>query len=106
MKTVDKRIALREKISYLQKNQSYDLQILKNQYKETIESFEPLNLIKSSFQEVISSPNLKSNLINGVVGLGTNYLTKGFLNQNSTNPIKSIVGKVLKFALKNLIKKK
>ncbi len=106
MKPIDERIALKEKIAFLKNKQVEDFLVLKNQYHTTIDSFKPINLIKSSFQEAITSPGLKSNLINGAIGLGTTYLTKNLLNEDSLNPIKRVFGKVFKFALKNFIEKK
>ncbi|SFA93094.1 hypothetical protein SAMN05660845_1041 [Flavobacterium swingsii] len=106
MKPIDERAALKEKITFLKNKQAEDFLILKNQYHTTIDSFKAINLIKSSLQEVITSPNLKTNLINGVIGLGTNYLTKNLLKDNPENPIKGVFGKALKFALKNFIEKK
>ena len=106
MKIIDEKVALKEKISFLKNKQAEDFLVLKNQYHITIDSFKPINLIKSSIEEVITSPNLKTNLISGVIGLGTNYLTKNLFNDNSVNPLKQVFGKVLKFTLKNFIKKK
>ena len=90
----------------MKNKQAEDFLLLKNQYHTTIDSFKPINLIKSSIEEVITSPNLKTNLINGAIGLGTNYLTKNLFNDNSVNPLKQVLGKVLKFTLKNFIGKK
>ncbi len=106
MKNNNEKIELKEKIAFLKLKQAQDFVVLKQQYYATIDSFKPLNLIKSATQEFISSPDLKSNLINGAIGFGTNYLSKNILNENSANPIKRILGKVLKFALKNFIGKK
>jgi hypothetical protein len=106
MKIIDEQIELKEKIAFLKGKQADDFMILKQQYYATVASFKPLNLIKSATQEFISSSDLKSNLINGVIGLGTTYLTKNLLNENSINPIKRVLGKVLKFAMKNFFGKK
>ncbi len=106
MKNNNEKIELKEKIAFLKLKQAQDFVVLKQQYYATIDSFKPLNLIKSATQEFISSPDLKSNLINGAIGFGTNYLSRNILNENSANPIKRILGKVLKFALKNFIGKK
>ncbi len=103
MKIIDEQIELKEKIAFLKGKQADDFVILKQQYDATVTSFKPLNLIKSATQDFISSPDLKSNLINGAIGLGTTYLTKNLINENSMNPIKRVLGKVLKFALKNSI---
>lgn len=106
MKTTNQKTELEAKIAFLKGKQAADFVDLKQQYYATINSFKPLNLIKSATQEFISSPDLKSNLINGAIGFGTTYLTKNILNENSANPIKRVLGKVLKFALKNFIGKK
>ena len=96
---------IQERITFLKKKQAGDLIELKNQYNTTIEGLNPINLIKSATQEIISIPNLKSNVINGVMSFGLNYVSNNFLNDNSANPVKRILGKVLKFALKNLVGK-
>ncbi|WP_394758721.1 hypothetical protein [Flavobacterium sp.] len=103
MKAINQKTILKEKIALLKNKQADDFLVLKEQYHNTIDSFKPLNLIKSATQEFISSSDLKSNLINGVIGLGTNYLSKNLLNEDSVNPVKRVLGKVLKFALKNFI---
>lgn len=103
MKPSKQKLELETKIAFLELKQERDFDDLKNQYYSTIESIKPLNLIKSATQEFIKSPNLKSNLINGAIGLGANYLSKNVLNENSPNPIKRMLGKVLKFAVKNII---
>jgi hypothetical protein len=97
---------LEEKIAFLRYKQSDELLELKNQYYTTVESLKPLNLIKSATQEIISMPNLKSSLVNGAIGFGLNYVSNNFLNENATNPIKRVLGKVLKFTLKNFVGKK
>ena len=105
-KQINERIVLAEKIASLKNKQVEDFSILKDQYRTTVDSFKPMNLIKNSLQEVITSPGLKANLINGAIGLGTSYLSKNLFNDNSVNPIKRVLGKALKFALKNFIGKK
>ena len=106
MKPINEKIELEQRIAFLKNKQVADFLALKNQYHATMDSFRPINLIKNSFQEAITSPGLKSSLINGAIGLGTTYLTKNLLNEDSANPIKRVLGKVLKFALKNFIEKK
>jgi hypothetical protein len=103
MKIINQKTELEAKIALLKQQQSEDFEVLKQQYHSTIDSFKPMNLIKSATQEFILSLDLKSNLINGTINLGANYLSKNLLNENSPNPIKRILGKVLKFALKNII---
>ncbi|CAM3605349.1 hypothetical protein O8E88_002315 [Flavobacterium psychrophilum] len=106
MKATNEKAALKSKIVFLKQKQAVDFVVLKQQYDATIDSFKPMNLIKSASLEFITSTDLKSNLINGAIGFGKNYLSEKLLNENSENPIKRILGKVLKFGLKKFIGKK
>jgi hypothetical protein len=106
MKNSKEQKEIEAKIAFLIVKQAEDFVDLKQQYYATIDSFKPINLIKTATQDFILDPNLKSNLINGAIGFGTNYLSKNLLNENSSNPIKRVLGKALKFVLKNFIGKK
>lgn len=106
MKALNQKQQLESKILDLKSQQSNQFNDLRSQYYDTIESIKPLNLLKSATASFMSQPNLKSNLINGVIGFGVNYVSKKFINVNSANPAKRIFGKVLKFAINNFIGKK
>lgn len=99
MKIVDEKIALKETIITLQNQQADDFFVLKQQYYTTLESFRPVNLIKNSIQEVLSSPNLKANLMQGAIALGTNYISNKVLFGASNHPVKRILGSVYKFVV-------
>jgi hypothetical protein len=106
MKTTNQKAVLMERIKALQTKQSTDFQDLKIQYQMTIDSFKTVNLIKTSLQEIITTPNLTSNLIGGTLGMGTSYLLKTVLSDNNKNPIKKILGKVVKLAIKSWVGRK
>ncbi len=105
MRTISQKEVLEQRISYLKDKQENELLQLKAQYDTTLNSLRPVNLIKSSFQDVMDTPNLKSNLLIGAVGLGTNFVSKTLLNENSGHPVKRVIVKVLKFALSNFLKR-
>lgn len=104
MKTLNQKMQLATKIALLRSKQEKDFLNLKDQYNITIDSFKPINLIKDSIGDAITSPNLKANLIRGTVGFGINLLTKSFLNQQNHN--KTVLSRVLKFVVKNFIGRK
>ena len=106
MKVINLKQELESKIIDLESRQSNQFNDLRSQYYETIESIKPLNLIKSATQSFIETPNLKANLINGAIGFGVNYISKKIINENSPNPVKRVLGKFFKFAIKNFIGKK
>ena len=105
MKTISEKTKLAAEIAFLKNKKIEDFCILKEQYHITIDSFKTLNLIKSATREFMADPNLKSNIIKGAIGFGTNYISKNVLYQDSVNPIKRVLGRVLKFAWNNYIGK-
>jgi xylose isomerase len=106
MKTSDEEAVLIEKIAALQIKQSEELDSLKMQFHITYESFKPLNLIKSTFHDVTSSPEIKGNLLDGAVNLATGLITTNVLFKAAEKPIKSLVSTLFKFVVKKLTPKK
>lgn len=105
MKTRDEKAILMKRIIYLQNKQSFEFQELKQQFEMAYDSIKPANIIKSSIQSIIASPDIKSDIVNGAIGFGVNYLSKNLLNPESKNPIKKILGKGLRLIIKNFIDK-
>lgn len=103
MKTINQKTQLATKIAILRNKQEKDFLHLKDQYHVTIDSFKPINLIKNSIEDAITSPSIKSSLIKGTVGFGIKYLANNFLNPNSGFEKKSILNTVLKFVLKSFV---
>jgi len=99
-------VNLDERIVMLEAKQSAEWADLKEQFQMTKESFRPINLIKETFHDFTSSPDIKHNVVNSVVGLASGYLTRKVLMGSSHNPIKKIAGAILQFAVTNLVGRK
>lgn len=106
MKAKNQKLELAEKIALLKIKQMNDLFVLKHQYQKTMDSFKPVNLLKDSVSEALSSPILKTNLVGGTIGFGVNYLTQKMKNSAFGNHKSSVFGKVVKFIFTNFIGKK
>ena len=106
MKTTNQNDILTERITYLKNRQVHELQLLKQQYDITLNNLKPINLIKSTFQEFKSSTELKSNLINGAVGIGTNFLLSKVMVLSPKNPLKNILYNGIRYVANNFTKKK
>ena len=105
MKNSNETKKLNETIRFLENKQKMELDILKEQFHVTYESLKPLNLIKSVFKEVTSSPTIKDNLLNNAIGMTTGYLSKKVLIGSTHNPLKNIFGTILQFAIGNVVTK-
>ena len=106
MEKINERTALLNSISLLKAKQAEELQSLKTQFHLTYESLKPLNLIKNTFNEVTSSPEVKSSLVNNAIGLATGYLSKKLLIGGTHNPIKKILGALVEFSVASFVAKR
>ncbi len=103
MKTIDKKEVLMERIVFLRSKQAQELQLLKDQFQVTYESIKPLNLIKSTFHEVTSSPDIRKDLLKGAINLATGYLSNKVFHNSSNSPVKNMLGKALKFVMRKFV---
>lgn len=97
--------ALNKAIEVLQKKKDIEFELLKEQFHITYESLKPINLIKSTLADVASSPELKNNVLNNLIGLTTGYISKKVLLGSSRNPIKILLGSLFQFAIAKVVSK-
>jgi hypothetical protein len=102
MKTLSQKLQLETKIANLKNKQNLDFIILKNQYNSTINSFKPINLIKNSLEDIITTPSIKANVLNGALQLGTIFFSNNFIKLNSVITRVSLLKKVIKVAIKKI----
>lgn len=105
MNKINSTETLGQMISVLEQKQAIELQSIRRQYQVVYESVQPLNIVKSALDNVISSPDLKHNILNTVVGLTSGYISKKLLMGSSKNPFKRILGTILQFAVTNIVAK-
>jgi hypothetical protein len=94
---------LSQTILLLEQKKAEELQSLQQQYLVIYEGVKPLNLVKNALNKMTTSPELKHNILNTVIGLSTGYISKKLLLGSTHNPIKRILGTVLQFAVTNLV---
>lgn len=97
MKTTDQKQLLLHRIQTLEMQQTMELSELKQQIHLSFESLSPLNFIKSTLHDITSSPDIKADLWQGVVGLTSGYLTTkvGVLGL-AQKPVRSLLGWIAK----------
>ena len=94
---------LKNAIQLLEVEQAAKWQVLKEQFHLTYESLKPVNLFKSTLNEVASSPYLIDNIIGNAVGLATGYLSKKIVIGASGNIFRKIIGFILQFGVANFV---
>lgn len=76
-----------------------------DQFHATYESLKPINLLKSSLNNVVHSPGAVENIINATVGLGAGVFSKNLLVGKSTGILKKLLGSIVEFGVAGLISK-
>ncbi|OFY84196.1 MAG: hypothetical protein A3F72_14300 [Bacteroidetes bacterium RIFCSPLOWO2_12_FULL_35_15] len=105
MRKITSTTELREAIFLLETKQANEARLLKEQFMITYESFKPVNLIKNSINELITSPQLKGNILNTTIGLAAGYLSKRVAVGSTHNPLKQLLGTFLQFGVTNIVSK-
>ncbi len=94
--------ALREAIAQLEIRQKQELLDLKTQFTLTQDSFKSMNLIKSTFKDISTSPDLRNMILNNTIALTTGYLSKRILVGSSHNIFKKAIGTFVEFTVAKL----
>lgn len=79
--------------------------LLKDQLMVGIDSLKPVNLIKSSLQEITTSPYLIDNMFGAVTGLVGGYLSRRITVGGSHNLFRKIAGSLIQFGVTNVVSK-
>lgn len=106
MKKIDEQSLLLEKISALENRQEQELVVLKEALKETYDSINPLNLIKSSLHELISSVDVQADLVTGAGNVLTVLVSKNPLLATFQKPINKVINTLLRFVINRFSNKK
>lgn len=99
----NKTDALKERISVMETQQAKEFVVLREQIHLTYDTVKPLNFLKTTFREFTSSPDLKDNIVDNVIGLTTGYLSKKVLIGAAHNPITKVAGTLLQFAVAKVV---
>jgi hypothetical protein len=96
---------LRESILLLEIKQANEAQLLKEEFKATFEKMKPINLIKNSINEMVSSPNLKENILNAALGIAAGFISKKTVVGSTHNPLKQLLGLLIEVGVAGVVTK-
>jgi hypothetical protein len=96
---------LDEAILVAEKKRAMAMMMLKAQWHTTYEAVRPVNLIKNSINEIVTSSDIQGNVLSSAVGIGMGIAAKKLWVGNSESPVKRMVGTLLQFAVAHIVKK-
>ena len=105
MQKITGTIELKEMIRILEIKQVHQEILLKEQFKNTYESLKPANLIKRKFNELITAPDLKGDLLNIVLSVAAGYFSKKVIVGTTHNPLKQLLGSLLQMTVTDVVSK-
>jgi hypothetical protein len=79
--------------------------ILVEKFHTIYESFKPMNLLKSSLNKIIKSPDVVDGIINTTIGLGTGLLSKNLLIGKSAGIVKKLLSTAVELGVVGLVSK-
>jgi hypothetical protein len=105
MQNIHSKYHLGEAILELERRQADEGKLLKQHFNAAYESIQPINIIKSTFNQVASSDELKDNMLNTAVGLAIGYASEKLFENVSHSPWKKLIGTAILFGITNIVAK-
>ncbi|OIR05671.1 hypothetical protein GALL_121060 [mine drainage metagenome] len=97
---------LQNRIEELEFKQTNEWLLLKDDFRSIGQGLQPINLIKNTFREVISKPNLVTSVVVNGIGLATGILAKKILIGSTRNPLTKLLGFIVEIVVAKKIAKK
>ncbi len=95
MQSITSTARLKEEIRLLEYKQAVQAQLLKEQFNLARESLKPVNIIKSFFNELLSSSDLRKIVFTSSAGLISGYFSKKIVAGSSINQLKRLFGNII-----------
>ncbi len=103
MQKISSVAELKNAIQLLEVEQDEKGLLLKEQLFITFESLKPANLLKSTVDDIASSPYLMDNILGSALGLFTGFLSKKIFIGASGNKVRKLIGHILQFGVTNFV---
>jgi hypothetical protein len=94
---------LKNAIYSLEVEQMTRRHLLIEQFYQTYDSFKPVNILKSSLNDIASSPYLIDNILGTAVGLVSGYLSKKIVVGASGNLLRKLFGFLMQLGVTNTV---
>jgi hypothetical protein len=98
--------SLKAAIAELQERQMIEKQQLTEDFHAFTESLKPMNLIKSSFNKVTTTPGFGGNVLSAAMSVGAGLLSKNLLVGSSNTILKRVAGHAVKAGVTGIVAKK
>jgi|ERR1035437_37823 hypothetical protein len=105
MKKSDTGTLLKQLILIKEAEHLVEGKLLKEHFHQTYESLKPVNIIKGTFKEMFSAPDLKTNIVDAAIGITTGFVAKKVFTGRSHNPLTKLFGFILEMIIASKVTK-
>lgn len=99
-------VRLQSRIKELEELQQNQVDELKNSAGLLMHSLSPVQLLKSTFNKVSSTPHLKRTVLNTAMGIGAGFVGRKLYTGRSHSIISKIAGPAIQFFITNFVRNK
>ena len=103
MQKITSTDGLKNAIQLLEVKQAANRNQLKEQFHATIESFRPVNMLKSTLHDISSSPDLIDDILGTVFGLATGLISNLVLKGIGSARFRKLLSPVLQSGVTNFV---
>jgi hypothetical protein len=103
MQNITSIAELKNAIQLLEVEQADKGQLVKEQFFITYESLKPVNLLRSSVNDIASSPYLIDNILGAAMGFVSGFVSKKIFIGSSGNKLRQLLGHVLQLGVTNFV---
>lgn len=94
---------LKDAILHLELEQKEKWVNLKDNLGVAFDALKPINLIKSTYREFLSTPHVAENIIGSTIGLTTGLITKKLIIKKSGNVFRNFAGGLAQMVISNFV---
>lgn len=95
MQAINSAADLKVAIQSLEVERDLQASLLKEQFHLTLEGLKPVNLLKGTLSNIVSSPNLMETILSIALGLASGFFTNRLVVGGSGKLLRSLIGPAL-----------
>lgn len=103
MKNINSKSDLDRTIYALTQLQSAQGILLKAQFERSLESLKPVNIIKTTFNDMANSPDLLKSILSTSLGFVSGFVSKKIFIGNSNNIFRKFLGNIIQVGVTTII---
>lgn len=104
MQNIQNTADLNDAIAQLEKQRGEEEAVMRGKLHDTYESIKPVNLLKSTYHELVGSKEMKDAIIDTSIGLAAGYVSKVIFDGTSKSHTRKAAGTILQLVVTQAVR--